>query len=36
VLLHLMGYVGAPLTRDAMLVACNVFAEVKKEAAAAG
>ena len=34
VLLHLMGYVGAPLTRDAMLVACNVFSEVKKEAAA--
>src|SRR5262245_21736223 len=34
VLLHLMGYVGAPLTRDAMLVATKVFAEVKKEAAA--
>jgi 4-carboxymuconolactone decarboxylase len=34
VLLHLLGYVGAPLTRDAMLVACAVFAEVKKEATA--
>jgi 4-carboxymuconolactone decarboxylase len=34
VLLHLMGYVGAPLTRDAMLVARDVFAEVRKEAAA--
>lgn len=33
VLLHLMGYVGAPLVRDAMLVARDVFAEVKKEAA---
>src|SRR5262247_3754207 len=34
VLIHLLGYVGAPLTRDAMLVATKVFAEVKKEAAA--
>ena len=34
VLLHLLGYVGAPLTRDAMLVAGAVFAEVKKEATA--
>jgi 4-carboxymuconolactone decarboxylase len=35
-LLHLMGYVGAPLIRDAMLVARDVFAEVRKEAAAGG
>ena len=34
VLIHLLGYVGAPLIRDAMLVARDVFAEVKKEAAA--
>ena len=34
VLLHLMGYVGAPLVRDAMLVARDVFAEVRKEAVA--
>lgn len=34
VLIHLMGYVGAPLTRDALLTARDVFAEVKKEAAA--
>jgi 4-carboxymuconolactone decarboxylase len=34
VLLHLLGYVGAPLTRDAMLVACAVFAEVKQETTA--
>ena len=33
-LIHLIGYVGAPLTRDALLTACDVFAEVKKEAAA--
>ncbi|HXJ78394.1 MAG TPA: carboxymuconolactone decarboxylase family protein [Candidatus Methylomirabilis sp.] len=33
VLIHLMGYVGAPLTRDALLTARDVFAEVKKEAA---
>jgi 4-carboxymuconolactone decarboxylase len=32
-LIHLMGYVGAPLTRDALLTARDVFAEVKKEAA---
>ena len=32
VILHLMGYVGAPLVRDAMLVAKQTFAEVKKEA----
>jgi 4-carboxymuconolactone decarboxylase len=31
-LIHLMGYVGAPLTRDALLTARDVFAEVKKEA----
>lgn len=34
VLIHLMGYVGAPLTRDALLTARAVFAEMKKEAAA--
>ena len=33
VILHLMGYVGAPLVRDAMLVAKQTFADVKKEAA---
>jgi 4-carboxymuconolactone decarboxylase len=33
VILHLMGYVGAPLVRDAMLVARQTFADVKKEAA---
>jgi 4-carboxymuconolactone decarboxylase len=32
VLIHLMGYVGAPLVRDAFLVARDTFAEVKKEA----
>ncbi len=31
VLLHLLGYVGAPLTRDAMLVASKVFAEMRAE-----
>lgn len=31
VLLHLMGYVGAPLVRDAMLVATKVFAEMRAE-----
>jgi 4-carboxymuconolactone decarboxylase len=31
VLLHLLGYVGAPLTRDAMLVASRVFGEVRAE-----
>ena len=31
-LLHLLGYVGAPLTRDAMLVASRVFAEARSAA----
>ena len=31
VLLHLLGYVGAPLTREAMITATKVFAEVRKE-----
>lgn len=31
VLLHLLGYVGAPSTRGAMLVASRVFAEVRAE-----
>jgi len=31
VLLHLLGYVGAPLIRDAMLVASRVFAEMRAE-----
>jgi 4-carboxymuconolactone decarboxylase len=31
VLLHLVGYVGAPLVRDAMLAARDLFAEVRKE-----
>ena len=31
VLLHLSGYVGVPLIREAMLVASKVFAEVKDE-----
>jgi 4-carboxymuconolactone decarboxylase len=30
-LLHLLGYVGAPASRDAMLVASRVFAEVRSE-----
>ena len=30
-LLHLLGYVGAPLVRDAMLVATKVFAELRAE-----
>ena len=30
-LLHLLGYVGAPLVRDAMLVATKVFADVRAE-----
>ncbi len=30
-LLHLMGYVGAPLVRDAMLVAKQLFADVRAE-----
>jgi 4-carboxymuconolactone decarboxylase len=33
VLLHLVGYIGAPLVRDAMLTARDLFAEVEKEAA---
>jgi 4-carboxymuconolactone decarboxylase len=32
-LLHLLGYVGAPSTRGAMLVASRVFAEVRAERA---
>jgi 4-carboxymuconolactone decarboxylase len=31
VILHLLGYVGAPLARDGLLVATRVFAEVKAE-----
>jgi 4-carboxymuconolactone decarboxylase len=31
VLLHLLGYVGAPLVREAMLTAKEVFAEMRKE-----
>ena len=31
VLLHLSGYVGVPLIREAMLVASSVFAEVRAE-----
>lgn len=30
-LLHLLGYVGAPASRDALLVASRVFAEVRSE-----
>jgi 4-carboxymuconolactone decarboxylase len=32
VLLHLIGYVGAPVIRDAMMVASEVFKSVKEEA----
>lgn len=32
VLLHLIGYVGAPVIRDAMMVASEVFEKVKAEA----
>lgn len=32
-ILHLLGYVGAPLVRDAMLVAAKVFADLRAEAA---
>jgi 4-carboxymuconolactone decarboxylase len=32
VLIHLMGYVGAPLIRDAFVIARDLFAEVKNEA----
>lgn len=31
VLLQLLGYVGAPLTREAMLVASRIFAEMRTE-----
>src|SRR5262245_41541459 len=31
-LIHLLGYVGAPLVRDAMITARDTFAEVNKEA----
>jgi 4-carboxymuconolactone decarboxylase len=34
VLLHLLGYVGAPSVREAMLTAREVFAEVRKDGAA--
>jgi 4-carboxymuconolactone decarboxylase len=34
VLLHLSGYVGVPIIREAMLVASEVFAKVKTERAA--
>ncbi|MEK7437357.1 MAG: carboxymuconolactone decarboxylase family protein [Pseudomonadota bacterium] len=34
-MLHLMGYVGAPLVRDAMLVAVKVFADLRTEGATA-
>ena len=30
-ILHLLGYVGAPLIRDAMLVATKTFAEIRAE-----
>jgi len=33
VLLHMSGYVGAPIIREAMLTARRVFAEVRSEAA---
>src|ERR671939_1801009 len=36
VLLHLSGYVGVPLVREAMLTARRVFAEVRQEADGAG
>jgi 4-carboxymuconolactone decarboxylase len=36
VLLHLLGYVGAPLVRDALLAARDLFAEVRKETGASG
>ena len=35
VLLHLSGYVGAPLIREALLTASQVFADVRQESAAA-
>ena len=30
-LLHLLGYIGAPLVREAMLTACETFAELRAE-----
>ena len=30
-MLHLLGYVGAPAVREAMITACQVFAEIKAE-----
>jgi hypothetical protein len=35
-LIHLMGYVGAPLIREAMIVAKETFAELRAEAEASG
>lgn len=35
VLLHLSGYVGVPLIREALMTASHVFAEVRQESAAA-
>jgi 4-carboxymuconolactone decarboxylase len=32
-LIQLLGYVGAPLSRDALLVASRVFAEMRAETA---
>ena len=32
-LVHLFGYVGAPLVREAMVAACEVFAEMRSEQA---
>ncbi len=32
-LLHLAGYVGAPLVRESMLTACEVFKEIREEKA---
>jgi 4-carboxymuconolactone decarboxylase len=34
-LLHLLGYVGAPITRESLLVASKIFAEFRAEQAAA-
>jgi 4-carboxymuconolactone decarboxylase len=34
VLLHLSGYVGVPIIREAMIVACKAFAEFRAEKAA--
>ena len=30
-MVHLIGYVGAPTVREAMIMACDVFAEIKAE-----